>query len=447
MPNLKFLIILLAVAFFGFFLRAINYDKVPAFLETADEVMYPWAGITFLQTGVPSSWTWNPSYSNGNKITLWGADFNIVTPWIEKPPLYSLITGSVALLFGENQFDKVRISTIRITPLILSFFSIILVGLVAKNFFNESVAILASFLYATIPTIVIANRLSLTENLLIPLTLLAIWILTLEKEGRFQKLKPYLIGLVCGLALATRQFAVVLPVTIVIHLIIKKEIKQAAIISIISVVFGLIYPLIGLYFDRPLFMKVLDDLHNYYSYGIPQGINNIFRFPMITYKFNLFPDGSILAGFLLLITSPFIFKEKQEYLRLISFPLAYLVLLALLESGEFTFGWHFYPIFPFIAIILAKFLHDFWSQSTYLQSLFIFLIIGFSTIHLFLLLLPQYQQFWQAIAVVLLLLFSLTVLPRYENIPKMIKIGLFTVYSLVNMIVIVNFDSLYPVVK
>ena len=282
MSNLRFLIILLAVTLCGFFLRALNYDKVPAFLETADEVMYPWAGLTLLQNGTPSSWTWNPSYQNGNHVTLWGADFNIVTPWIEKPPLYSLITGTVSLMFGENQLDKVSISTIRLTPLVLSFFSIILVGLVAKNFFNGPVAILSAFLYATIPTIVIANRLSLTENLLIPLTLLAIWMLTLQKEGSFQKLKPYLIGLVCGLALATRQFAIVLPLTIVLILITKKEIRQAIIISIISLIFGAIYPLIGLYYDWSLFTRITEDFYKYYSYGLPQGITNIFRFPMIT---------------------------------------------------------------------------------------------------------------------------------------------------------------------
>lgn len=445
MSKLKFLIFLFLIAIIGLILRFSNYDKYPAFLETADEVMYPWAGITFLQTGVPSSWTWNPSYRNGNHITMWGADFNIVTPWIEKPPLYSLITGLVSLLFGENQLDKVRISTIRLTPLILSFCSIILVGLLAKNFFGKQIALLAAFLYATIPTIVIANRLSLAENLLTPLALLALWMFNLEKEGRWQKLKPYLIGFVCGLSLLTRQFALVLPLTIIAILIIKKEIKQAIIISIISLIFGLTYPLIGLYYDWSLFIRLLNDFHNYYSYGMPQGIINIFRFPMITYKFNLFPDGSILAGYLLLLTSPFIFKEKSETLKLLTFPFVYLVLLSLLETGEFTFGWHLFPVFPFLAIILAKCLYDFWLNATYLQTIFIFLIIGFSTIRFFFLLNPQNQQSWQFLSVVLLLLFLLTVLPKNENLRKITKISLFIVYFVVNIMVILNFGSIYPI--
>lgn len=447
LTKFKFHLLLLIIAIFGLWLRFIDYDKIPAFLETADEVMYPWAGITFLQTGTPSSWTWNPSYKNGTHITLWGANFNIVTPWIEKPPLYSLITGLVSMLSGENQLDKVRISTIRLTPLILSFCSIILVGLLAKNFFGKQIALLAAFLYATVPTIVIANRLSLAENLLTPLALLALWMFNLEKEGRWQKLKPYLIGFVCGLSLLTRQFALVLPLTIIAILIIKKEIKQAIVISIISLIFGLTYPLIGLYYDWSLFIRLLNDFHNYYSYGMPQGIINIFRFPMITYKFNLFPDGSILASYLLLLTSPFIFKEKLEMLKLIFFPFAYLILISLLETGEFTFGWHLFPIFPFLAIILAKYLYDFWLNSTYLQALFIFLIIGFSTIRFFFLLSSQNQQSWQLLSVILLLLFSLTVLPRNENLRKITKTGLFIVYSIINVMVILNFNSIYPVVK
>lgn len=447
MTKAKFYILLTIIIVGGFFLRFKDYDKIPVFLETADEIMYPWAGITFLQTGTPSSWTWNPSYKDGNHITLWGADFNVVTPWIEKPPLYSLITGTVSLLFGEDQLDKVQISTIRLTPLVLSLFSIILVGLLAKNFFNKQIAILAAFLYATIPTIVIANRLSLTENLLTPLILLALWMFTLEKRGLWQNLKPYLIGFICGLALVTRQFALVLPLTIVAILITKKEIKQAIIIAIISFMFGLIYPLIGLYYDWSLFVRILDDLHNYYSYGIPQGIINIFRFPMITYKFNLFPDGSILAGYLLLLTAPFILKEKLETLKLIAFPFAYLVLLSLLETGEFTFGWHLFPIFPFLAIILAKYLHDFWLNGTYLQAIFIFLIIGFSTIRFFFLLNPQIQPGWQILSPLILVLFSLAVFLKNENFAKIIKIGLFAIYFLINVMIILNFGSIYPIAK
>ncbi len=440
----KFLLCLSLVTILGFILRFYQYDKIPPFLETADEVMYPWAGISLLKTGTPSSWSWFPSYKNAHLIQLWGASFNIVTPWIEKPPLYPLITGSLSLMFGEDQFSKVQISTIRITPLVISIFSIILVGLTTAVIFDNNIAILASLIYATAPTIVISNRLSLTENLLTPLILLALLILNLKKEKFWQKISPYLLGIISGLAILTRQFGVVLPIYLIIILLTKKQLKDALVVGIFSVIIGGIYPLIGYYYDWQLFLSVLRDYKGYYLYGLPLGITNIFRYPMITNTFSPFLDGTILAGYILLTASPFIYRNNIKNLQFYSFPFLYLVMLSILESGHFTFGWHLYPLFPFAVIILANIFREIWRKPEVTEVIFLFLVIGFSSLHFLTSLSPFLQMYWQVIAALSFLTITLLFILKEKKYLMVSLKTFFVLYILVNILAVINFSQLYP---
>src|SRR3989344_4504981 len=124
----KFHLFLFIIALFGLWLRFINYDKIPGFGVTQDEFAYTWAGMSLIKTGVPIAWSWMPSYTNRVLVSYFGNDYPMVSPWLDAPPLYSILSGSVALIFGEKEFDQVRLSTIRLLPIILSFFSIILFG-------------------------------------------------------------------------------------------------------------------------------------------------------------------------------------------------------------------------------------------------------------------------------------------------------------------------------
>lgn len=80
----------------GLFIRLHKYATYPP-IKAEDEVMYPLAFVTFIQTSTPSSWSNFQSYE---KIIIvnYTPDkhekaFSIVTPRIEKPPLFPIFTG------------------------------------------------------------------------------------------------------------------------------------------------------------------------------------------------------------------------------------------------------------------------------------------------------------------------------------------------------------------
>ncbi|OGD79515.1 hypothetical protein A2362_02165 [Candidatus Curtissbacteria bacterium RIFOXYB1_FULL_41_59] len=451
MSKSGFYLLLALIAFLSLTLRLINYDRLPPFKETMDEFMYPWAGITFLTKGTPSSWSMFPSYGEEHTVGLfssWGIGYYIVSPWMEKPPLYPLITGIVALMFGQDNLQEVRLSTIRLVPITLSVITIILIGLVTQRLFNSIAALIAASLYATIPTIVMANRLSITENLLTPITLLALLIFSLRTKGKWQTAKPYLLGLCSGLALLTKDIGVFLPIALIGILLLKKKWRYVVIISIISLVSGLIHPLIGLYYDWDLFLAVLEDYRKAHSLGLPQIIYSIIQYPVIGHKEKIFLDGSILAGYLLLFTSPFWLlkntKNDDNFKLFLAIPFSLLSVSAILEGGDVTFyGWHYFPFFPFLVIVLAKLLHDLWQNPDLLKSLFFYLIIGSSTIRFFLLLTPQLAKTWQWILAVPLLILtgSFFLKPAYQ---KIILMTIFIIFLAVNIIIILNLDQIYP---
>lgn len=154
-------------------------------------------------------------------------------------------------------------------------------------------------LYAFTPTIVISNRLSLTENLLTPLSLLTLWFFSQNQQGIWSKIKPWVVGLTCGLALISKNIAITLPAVLIWLLFEKKQWRNLLIIAAFSLFFALIHPLIGLYYNWDLYLAVLADYGKAHSLGLPKLVTTLFRFPVIGHKEAIFLDGSILAGYIL----------------------------------------------------------------------------------------------------------------------------------------------------
>lgn len=113
---------LLLIALVGLILRFVDYEKVPPFGVTWDELAYPWSGMTLIETGIPRAWSWLNAYTVSEMHFMFENPVRIVTPWINHPPLYSFILGKWVLINGAKDFIDVRLSTIRIIPIILSFF-------------------------------------------------------------------------------------------------------------------------------------------------------------------------------------------------------------------------------------------------------------------------------------------------------------------------------------
>lgn len=442
-----FYFLLILISFLGLLLRFRDYDRIPPFGETQDEFFYPWAGMTLLQKGVPVAWSLFPSYGKREYLSKWGINYPIVSPWVEKPPLYSLITGGLVTLKGAKKLEDVRLSVVRLMPVTLSFFTIFLIGLLATEIFNKEIGLLSSVLYATVPTIVMANRMSLVENLMTPLMLLTLYLFALKNDSsKWNTFKPYFLGLISGLVVITKNIGIALPLVIFLIFLFQKKWKETFIFGLISVLFVLIHPLMGAYYGWNLFINVLRDYQEAHALvGIPELVQTIFRFPVVGHKDKIFLDGAMLAGYALLFSAPFWLKMKNS-LAFLGFPFVYVTLLALLESGgtDFSyFGWHVYPLFPFLMILLAKVLYDLWQEPNLLQLLFFYLTLGLSTVRFFLLIRPELQRSWQGILALFLLILAggFIFKTAYQRIVLAV---LFVIFLIVNVLVVTNLNQIYP---
>jgi len=467
--NKLFIIILLFIALFGLSLRLIDYDKLPPFGETRDEFMYPWAGMSLIQTGIPTSWADFYSYKTKTPVKYWGVNFNLVSPWNEKPPLYPLLVGGWALLNGITQFGEVRLSLIRQIPIFLNFLSIILLGLLAKEAFGKKVGLLSAVLYTTIPTIVMANRLSLIENLLIPLSLFTLWSLYRFKDKSFM---PYLVGLGCGLTLFTKNTGLALPLAILIILFNQKQWKNIFIISIITGFFGIIHPIMGYIYDWNLYLSLNNEYYNAMRLGVPETIVSLFRFPVIGHKEAIFLDGGMLAGWILLLSSPFWLFIKNSHSRvngnlkfenkiptfvgmtsesLFIYPYLFILQMCLVVGGQTWFGWHWFPVYPFLAIILALSLVELFNQPEIFKFIFFYVVLAASSIRFIMLITDNLALDWgKILGMILAVAIALWIIPclagRQANhkIRKFALLTLFAIFIAINIYTVINLKLIYP---
>ena len=450
MKKRTFLILLTLITAFGLFLRLINYDKVPPPDEAFDEVHYAWGGATWFREGAPRSWSNFDSYTNVEHLERYGIRWRVVSPLIEKPPLYFLLSGITVIASGIKDVFSVSHSVIRILPIVLSVFTIFLTGIFASKIFGNQVGLLSAIIYVTVPTVVLANRMSLTENLITPLALLAFVIIAYLKN-KFSQSGLLLLGIISTLSFLTKQIGVSVSASIILIFFKLKLTKNVFVMGLFGFLGIAIYFLIGAYYDWDLFLSLQKDVRIGHTLsGLPEMVSAIFRFPGIGPKNHPFLDGAILAGYILLFSSPLwiLKEEKENFLKnlFLIFPFIYLLLLVTGQSGggPFTFfGWYLYPLFPFLAIVLAKFLWNFYKKPQLLSLILLNIVIGSSIIRFIFITVPrQYQYLWQY-AFIMFFLLSLGVLHRQRRVQQFFLIGSFAIFILVNVYTIFNMQEIY----
>ena len=425
MKGKKFFFLLLTICLFGFFLRTIDYEKVPPYDESFDEIFYTWGGFNWLENGTPKSWSWFETYKNEEYLDAYGIHWRLVWPLIEKPPLYFWLAGLNARIWGVDNIYQVSHRVIRVLPLVLSLFTLFFVGLLGEIIFGKLIGLMGVFLCATVPSIILANRMSLTENLITPILLFCLILIVSEnRKKRSNNIRAILIGIGVVLAFLTKQIGFVVALSTLCFYLILKSWRKMIIVGTFTFFGILVYLLIGYYYDWQLFWGLVQQWRIAHSLsGLPEITSAIFRYQGIGPKNHPFLDGSILISLLLLFSSPLWLlapENKQERqiawktwlkvnpkisdlnwkkLVLLIPPFFYLVLLTIGESGQgpFTyFGWYIYPLYPFLMIILAKFLIDFFKRPTFFILVLILTTLGLSTIRfLFLILGRQYYYLWQ----------------------------------------------------
>ena len=428
-------IIVAFILFFSFFLKIHNYTVYPQRGATSDEYTYSFLGVSLLTKHVPISWSYFGAYKNRQDLTINKIYFPIVWPYFDHPPLNGLVVGGWALLFGENTFEKIQLSVIRIVPIFLSTMSSFFIYLIARRRYGFRTALWAILIYVTVPIFVIQSRVVLAENLLTPLLLLAIYVYDYMQKHVSLKYMM-LLGVLSGLSLWTKEVGICVFIIVCFFMIMDRvRIHLFSSFIFVFALFLLGYVAYGMYFDREVFWNIITT-QTTRDVG-PQTLLYLLSTPIIINK--IYYDGWYFLGFISLFASLLHIKE----LKIIIIPaFIYFLLLLSLLTQKAEMGWYLIPLFPFLAIVTSKLLVDSLQKGNWYIIVMI-LFVGFSHMqHL-------YQEnfgfttgHFRFFSVVLFGPFILAILSKKEKIFQ--KLGSVYFYSFILGNIYLTYQYVHP---
>lgn len=375
-----FLVLVFVCILIAFTYRSRFYWEFPPIEDNFDEFAYGWLGTSLIKTGIPTSWSFIPDYDKGYKkgmilevkdfrieadgvipnkdnyngfpkplalaqeFTLDGytSHFRIVSPYLEQPPLGGILI-SLPLLGSVNDFQDASVRLLRYPFVILGTATVALIIWLGSLLYSRLHGIVAGFIYATTPAVILGSRLALPENILTPLVLLEVillhyyrkkeksWLLVLALTLAFiaPLIKPF--GLVCAL-IGFGYLA-----------IFKKDYKKGLLFVLPALAAALVYVLYALGYDKNTFLWVLTYQSGRFFAG-PSVFILKFIIPRIT---KVFLDGWILFGWISLFAICFSKNVKKHTQLLI--PIFSYLLVLLFFGGE-DYGWYRFPLYPFLTL-------------------------------------------------------------------------------------------------
>lgn len=367
------LISLLVIFLLGAYLRVYHYSDFPPRGATMDEFAWAWQGISLIKDKMPSSWSYLPVYKNYAPKFYEGNYFPIVTPYLDHPPLFGLLIGGFSLLRAEGDFSRVTLETIRIPMIVLGVISLGLVFLLAQKLFGSVVAWIATFFYATNPSIVLSSRVVVSENLLIPLSLLGFYFLINYFETNETKWRN-LAAVIAGVSLVVKIPGVFIGLAILTLLAFKKRWRDFYWVGFSLLSFFSLYLVYGLWFGGVNFFQVFFAQ----AERVPGPATILKFFTQPTLIRGVFSDGLLLWGWFSILTLASKWKKNKIILII---PLLYLVVLLFMAPQYENYGWYNYPFYPFLVMAGAKVLIDsLIDNNLFLNSLF-FLTAFLSAFH------------------------------------------------------------------
>jgi hypothetical protein len=376
----KYIVILLIIFSLGFYLRHHNYITLPRHGATFDEFAWTWLGINIIQNGMPISWSSQPQYTERKHLIYQGASFWIVTPYLEHPPLFGLVAGASALVSGAHDMHSVNLHNMRKLPLILGMLSIAMVFILTKALYGKNIALFATLLYSTVPTIVVGSRIVQNENFLIPCWLFSLFLIHKYLRTGKKKFRNF-ASVIAGLLSLAKVPWLVVGISLGMILSYKGKWKDAFFVGGITVLIFSLFIIYGLVLDKTLFINLW--LLQLARYDITfTGFFSIFTRPLLVDRYYL--DGWILFGWFAIFWLSKNFKE--HFFILIPF-LAYLIIYIFAIPDEASHGWYRYPFYPFLLIATALVIKDEWKKISLISLIFIFIVglslLGNSWLHIF----------------------------------------------------------------
>ncbi|HET7098857.1 MAG TPA: glycosyltransferase family 39 protein [Patescibacteria group bacterium] len=360
-------IVFLFVLVTTFILRAHNYEKVPT-PNHLDEMLYAWSGLSLIETGTPVSWSTLDypkraevfkgviNYKGGKP----DASVTLYKPWLDEPPLFSLLVGEFAHLYHADRNQFVPSSYIRMPMVIISTLTSVLVFLIAFEVSGFVSGILAMTIYGFTPIFVFASRNAMPETLIAFLFAVAIFlIIKFWKNPSIYYILPIpILAGIAGLSKPTGFF--IIPIAIFMVFWRKYQdnqivlgLKYCTYLLLATLPFIGFFYWYGFHFDAEIF-KIITTIQS----NRPVGFASLaWFFISPAFETKILIDGwyiFCLVSAIFLMFSASQFSEKDKLRKIVVFAFVYWVSVVMVSGGERDLlPWYRFPIFPFMAILGA----------------------------------------------------------------------------------------------
>lgn len=332
-------------------LRIHEYERTPEAVH-AEELLFGWSGLHLVEYGRPRSWSaldypdeyiyFDGVMGDPNGLHL-GA--KVVDPWLDEPPLFSLMLGWISHWYGDDPMMVIPASHMRIPTVLASLVTLGLIGVIAGRWFGYWTGILAMLIYGSSPVMVFGSRLAVPENLMALGALLCLWL-----AGTVKKLN-WKWGLLVGglsflLGLMKPTGWMLAPLGMFLAVRNKQWLSLLWILGLTAASVG-IFVAYGYYFDAELFKHIVSIQGGRFA-----GWTG-WSFMLVTPAFDIFEfmDGwyiwALLASIALLFR-----PTTDERLNLVKMFLVYWWWVAVVGGTEQDLlPWYWYATFPFLAIL------------------------------------------------------------------------------------------------
>lgn len=427
----RFLILGL-ILILGLYLRYNNLYTWPRLGATFDEYAWTWLGMSLIQNHVPESWSYHPQYKNKKLIVYQKANFVLVKPYLEHPPLFGLVAGSFAIASGVNDMYHVDLFHIRKLALLLGVLSIFILYVFAAQVYGFKIGLLSAFIYSIIPTVVIGSRIVENENFFIPFFLLSLYLISKFVQTKNPWFRN-IAAVICGFLILAKVPWIAVALAVVLIFMYLRKYKDAFKFLAIVIPFFLLFVVYGAYYDWNLFISLWQLQLQRYDLTF-NSIFALFTSPYLVDRFMI--DGWIYFGwFAIFLLS--IKDFKKNYMILLPF-LAYFAVFIFAIPNEPSHGWYRYPFYPFLVVSTALFLKEYFNKNYFLTFLFL-IFTGTSMLQLSW---AKSMGFSFVVFRSFLILFGISLAPLF--LPKTKNLSSFTSYA---SLVIIFFISIWSVFK
>lgn len=337
-------------------IRVRDYGRYP-FAGHADELNYGWSGISLIQDGKPFGWSYHSAYpkewvfydgvvDKNDPISVGG---RMVRPWLDEPPLFSLMAGGVAHLYGDKAWSVLPASHIRLPSIIFGLLTTLILFLWAYEWYGIKIGMGVATIYTLTPVILFGSRMALPENGISFILILCLYLFFRKQSKNIGWGTVVAVSVLSGLAGLMKPTGFFI-IFLFIFWLIKYKLYKKSIFSFVFILpFVALFLWYGFWQGGSAFWGILK------TQGFrPTGwtaLSFILSTPIYSTNADTIYDGwyiFLLIGSLLLAA----IKWKDKKINILSMAFLYWLAIIVISAGEQdALAWYRYPLFPLISFL------------------------------------------------------------------------------------------------